>query len=199
VLAQGDASYYVEAEAAAGLGKTRSAEGFDALRQASDTPSWNEVIRSGVFRGLADLKDERAIPLLIGFTPYGQPPEARYAAIRALGNLGGEKDPAPEEIVDTLVALLDEDALRTRLAVLDALQSLGSPQPLPALQRLRQQTLDGRVKRRVEEVIESIRSGRKQADELQTLRDDVQKLRDENKKLQERLERIEARQGPSAV
>ena len=46
------------------------------------------------------------------------------------------------------------------MAVLDALESLHSPKTLPALERLRARDLDGRVQRRVEEVIEAIRSER---------------------------------------
>jgi hypothetical protein len=38
---------------------------------------------------------------------------------------------------------------------------------------------------------------RKQADDMQQLRNDVQALREENKKLLERLDRLEARQTPS--
>jgi cell shape-determining protein MreC len=62
------------------------------------------------------------------------------------------------------------------------------------LERLRARDLDGRVKRRVEEVIEAIRSERKQTDEVQQLRDDFQALREENKKLLDRLDRLEVRQ-----
>jgi len=50
------------------------------------------------------------------------------------------------------------------------------------------------VQRRVAEVIEAIRSERKQTDEVQQLRDDFQALREENKKLLDRLDRLEARQ-----
>jgi aminopeptidase N len=194
VVQSGDASYFVEAEAAAALGKTRRDSALAPLQQAAGKPSWNETIRNGVFRGLAELQDDSTIPLLRDFTAYGQPPLARYAAIRALGKLGGEKDPAPAPIVETLTTLLDEEHFRTRMAVLDALASLHSPKALPALERLRARDLDGRVKRRVEEVIEAIRSERKQTDEVQQLRDDFQVLREENKKLLERLDRLEARQ-----
>ena len=197
VLTQEDTSYFVEAETAAALGKTRVNGILEQLQQASQKASWNEVIRGGVFRGLAELKDERAMPLLIDYTAYGRPPLARYAAIRALGKLGGEKDPAPEAIVETLTTLLDEEHFRTRMAVLDALEALNSSKTLPALERLRARDLDGRVKRRLEEVSETIRSGRKQADEVQQLRDDVQAVREENKKLLERLDRLEARQAPA--
>ena len=193
VLTQTDASYFVEAEAAAALGKTRADGVLQSLQEASQKGSWNEVIRNGVCRGLAELKDDRAIPLLLDLTVYGRPPQARYAAIRALGKLGGEKDPAPDVIVDTLTALLDEEQFRTRMAVLDALTALNSPKTLPALERLQARDLDGRVKRRLAEVLEAIRSSRKQADDMQQLRDDVQSLREENKKLVERLDRLEAR------
>jgi aminopeptidase N len=198
VLTQTDASYFVEAEAAAALGKTRADGVLQSLQEASQKGSWNEVIRNGVCRGLAEFKDERAIPILVDFTAYGRPPQARYAAMRALGKLGGEKDPAPDVIVDTLMALLDEEQFRTRMAVLDALASLNSPRTLPALERLQARDLDGRVKRRLAEVLEAIRSSRKQADDMQQLRDDVQSLQEENKKLLERLDRLEARQAPSA-
>jgi aminopeptidase N len=194
VVQSGDASYFVEAEAAAALGKTRRDQALAPLQQAAHKSSWNETIRNGVFRGLAELQDDSTIPLLRDFTTYGQPPLARYAAIRALGKLGGEKDPAPVPIVETLTALLDEEHFRTRMAVLDALESLHSPKTLPALERLRARDLDGRVKRRVEEVIEAIRSERKQTDEVQQLRGDFQALREENKKLLDRLDRLEARQ-----
>jgi aminopeptidase N len=194
VVQAGDASYFVEAEAAAALGKTRRDKALTPLQQAAHKPSWNETIRNGVFRGLAELQDESTIPLLRDFTTYGQPPMARYAAIRALGKLGGEKDPAPVSIVETLTTLLDEEHFRTRMAVLEALESLHSPKTLPALERLRARDLDGRVKRRVEEVIEAIRSERKQTDEVQQLRDDFHALREENKKLLDRLDRLEARQ-----
>ena len=193
VVQAGDASYFVEAEAAAALGKTRRDSALALLQQAVHKPSWNETIRNGVLRGLAELQDESTIPLLRDFTTYGQPPMARYAAIRALG-LGGEKDPVPAPIVETLTTLLDEEHFRTRMAVLDALESLHSPKTLPALERLRARDLDGRVKRRVEEVIEAIRSERKQTNEVQQLRDDFQALREENKKLLDRLDRLEARQ-----
>jgi len=190
VLHAGDVSYFVEAEAAAALGKTRRARALAVLQQAVQKPSWNETIRSGVLRGLAELQDDSAMPLLRDFTTYGQPPLARYAAIRALGTLGGEKDPAPTPIVETLTALLDEEHFRTRMAVLDALEALHSPKTLPALERLRTRDLDGRVQRRVAEVIEALRNERKQTDEVQQLRDDFQALREENKKLLERLDRL---------
>jgi aminopeptidase N len=67
------------------------------------------------------------------------------------------------------------------------------------LEHVRHRDLDGRIKRRLDEVIEAIRNERKQTDEVQQLRDDVQTLGEENKKLLERLDRLEARQGSSSA
>jgi aminopeptidase N len=150
-----------------------------------------------VFRGLAKLQDESTMPLLRDFTAYGQPPLARYAAIRALGKLGGEKDPAPTP------DCRDADRTPRRGTFSHPYGGPGGtgiapePQNPPgpgAPERLRARGLDGRVKRRGEEVIEAIRSERKQTDEVQQLRDDFQALREENTKLLDRLDRLEARQ-----
>ena len=61
---QGDPSYYVEAEAAVSLGKTRVADAYDVLLAKVETPSWNETIRGGVFAGLGELGDARVVDVL---------------------------------------------------------------------------------------------------------------------------------------
>ena len=60
-----------------------------------------------MFRGLAELKDERAIPMPLDTTAYGCPLQARSAAMRALGKLGGEKGLAPEAIKRRLAEVID--------------------------------------------------------------------------------------------
>jgi aminopeptidase N len=194
VVTRNDASYFVEAEAAAALGKTRQPGALEQLQRLSQIPSWNEVVRGGGCRGLAELKDDRAIALLVDFTAYGLPAQARYAAMRALGKLGSEKATVPETILDVLTALLDEESFRTRMAVLDALETLKSPKTLPALQRLSVRDLDGRVKRRLEEVSNTLRNTQPSPDELQQLRDEVKSLHTANNTLRERLDRFEAQQ-----
>jgi HEAT repeat protein len=136
-----------------------------------------------VFRGLAELQDESTIPLLRDFTTYGQLPLARYAAIRALGKLGGEKDPAPALIVETLTALLDEEHFRTRHSSPGCSGVAPQPQNPPGLRAPARAVIwTDASQRRVEEVIEAIRSERKQTDEVQQLLcDDFQALREETK------------------
>src|SRR5262249_13577894 len=54
VLESGDASYFVEAEAARSLGATRSPRAFDALAKALGKDSFLDVIRNQCFAGFGE-------------------------------------------------------------------------------------------------------------------------------------------------
>ena len=60
------------------------------------------------------------------------------------------------------------------------------------LQRLADHALDGRIKRRAEEAIASLREGRTRSEQSRLMREDLDKVRDDNKRLQERLDKLEA-------
>ncbi len=190
VLEEGDASYYVEGEAARSLGKTRSPKAFDILKKNLRKESFNDVIRNGVFDGFAELKDTQATPIVIEWTRYGKPHTAREGATKALAKLGEGKP----EVVDHLNRLLDDPWYRVRIEACIALGELLDPKAIPALERLVDRELDGRVKRRGREAILKIRAGREASSEFKRLRDDVDKLREENRQLKERLEKLEALQ-----
>ena len=192
VLDEGDPSYYVEADAAAALAKTRSPRAFAALERALEKESHNEVIRVRTFAGFGELRDERALPIAIDWTRYGRPPQARDAAAACLGKLGHyveRKEPA----LDRLVELLDDPSLRTRLASVGALQELDEDRAIPALERLAARELDGRVVRRCREVIARLREGRDKGDEVKKLRTELEKMREEQRTLKDRMEKMEAR------
>ncbi len=190
VLDEGDPSYYVEAEAARSLGKTRSSKAFDVLKKNLRKESFTEVIRAGVFDGFAELKDREAIPIVIDWTRYGKPHAAREAATKALAKLGEGKT----DVVDHVIRLLDDPWFRVRVEACIALGKLLDPKAVEPLQRLVDRELDPRVKRRAREAIRSIQAGRESSDEFKRLREDVDRLREENRQLKERLERIEKAQ-----
>jgi aminopeptidase N len=197
LLAQGDASYYVEAEAAAALGKTRSASAFGGLEKALEKESHNNIIRARTFEGFAELRDERALPIALEWTRYGRPMQARMAAAACLGKLGSyaeRKDPAR----DRLVELLDDPDLRVRLAAAGALQELADDKAVPALERLAARDLDGRVIRRCREVAARLREGRDKGEEVKKLREELDKLREEQRTLKDRLEKLENSGKPPA-
>ncbi len=191
VVATGDESYFVEAEAALALGKTRDARAFEHLSDALKRDSYLEVIRAHAIAGLAESRDERTIEVAHDWAKYGRPPRARVAAVGALARFAALKENRRVEILDWLTPLCDDREFMVRMRISGALAEIGDVRALPALQRLVNRDLDGRIQRHASDAIASINEGRTRVEEGQRLREDVDKLRDENKKLQTRLEKLE--------
>lgn len=187
-LLNDDASYFVEAEAATSLGKTRSTRAFEELSKGLAKESFNEVIRQGVFQGFSELKEERAIPVAVEWSRYGKPVQARAAAIAALGKLGDRKK---DEVYDHLISLLSEWEFRITLQTIQALLSLKDPRAIPELEKLSDRTWNNNVKRRAKEAIKTIQEGLERTKEFQQLREDVDKLREDNRSLRSKLEEFE--------
>ncbi len=188
-----DASYFVEAESAMSLAKTRSPRAFDALKEAMTRPSYLDVIRSMCLSGMAELRDERGIDVALAAARYGEPVVGRRAAIGVLGTLGAEFAQHKRRVRETLVELLDDRDFRARIAAVEALRVLGDPDAIGALKRAEGKDLDGRVRRRAREVARKLAEGSAQAEQVKQLRDAVEKLQDENRELKERVMKIEAR------
>ncbi len=188
-LLQRDDSYFIEAEAAASIGKTRSKKAYALLVKALDKNSYNEVIRRGAMHGLGDLGDERAIPVLLGWTEYGKPTFAREAATDALGRLGQGNKVVRKRIIE----LLDDKNLYARLAAVDALEALHDQEALPALTRLAAQDVDGRLKGAAAKAVRAIGEYLEKPAEIKQLRNEIETLRENNKTLLDRLERLEAK------
>ena len=187
-LARKDASYHVEAAAAASIGKTRAASAFDLLKRSLAKDSWNEVIRCGALAGLAELGDVRAIPICLEWTKYGRPTFARRAALSALGKIGeGRKD-----VREAVVALLDDRSFNVRMSAVAALEALHDAGALPVLDAIASQDVDGRLKRRCAEAARAIREHLERPAELKQLRDEVAELKASNRALLDRLDRLEA-------
>jgi aminopeptidase N len=192
VVAAGDESYFVEAEAVLALGKTRDERAFAHLSEALGRESYLDVIRTHALSGMAELRDERAIDVAREFSAYGRPPRARAAALGTLARLAALKENRRTEILDFMAPLADDREFMVRMRIPSAFAEVGDPRAIPALRRLADRDLDGRVKRHANDAIASIGEGRTRVEEGQRLREDLDKLRDDNKKLQERLEKIEA-------
>ena len=192
IVASGDESYFVEAEAVLALGKTRDERAFARLSEALGRDSYLEVIRTHALAGMAELRDERAIDVAREFTAYGRPPRARVAAVGALARFAALRDSRRAEILDFMTPLADDREFMVRMRIPSAFAEIGDPRALPALRRLADRDLDGRVQRHASDAIASIGEGRSRVEEGQRLREDIDKLRDDNKKLQERLEKVEA-------
>ena len=189
VVEGGDESCLVEAEAGKSLGMTRSSKAFDALQKALGKESFQDIVRSMALDGMAELKDERALPIAKGWTKLGKSPQARTAALGAFTKLSEGKPDTVEFVSD----LLRDPMLRVRLRAVDALDTLASDKALPELRALESSELDGRVKRRAREVVARIKEGKTRSEEVRKLRDEVERVQEENKELRSRLDKLEAK------
>jgi len=189
-IALRDASYLVEAEAARALGSTRQSSAFDTLVEVLDRPSWADVIRQGAIDGLANLRDDRAVPHVTARTRYGVHTRGRRAAILALPKLSGDR-----RTREALEELLDSADPYLRVDVVRALGDLGDAKARAALQRQLDRDLDGRVRRRIREVMRDLGgAGKREADKL---RDELESLRNEHAELKARIGKLESAFLPS--
>ena len=184
-----DESYFVEAEAARAIARTKQPDAFQVVSQTLGRPSFNDVITAQAFSGLGELKDEQAIPLAKDWATYGRPPRARESAIACLGQLGEGKS----DVVEYLTDYVDDPWLRARNSAVGALQQLRDSKAIPFLSRRIPRELDGRLVRRCREAIAAIREGKDRSEDVRKLREDMDKLQEEKRKLADRLEKLEAK------
>ncbi len=193
VVINGDASYFVEAEACLALGRTRSPRAADALRQAITRDSYLDIIRQMAYRGLAEARDDSAIPVLVDATQLGKTSQGRRAAIGALAALAvGRQDREARSVRERIEELLTDEDFRVEQAALEGLGALADSRALPAIRRAVDIALDGRIRRRGREIIRDLEEGRSHHENTRHLRDEVDKLRQEIGGLRDRLGKIEA-------
>jgi aminopeptidase N len=193
---QRDASYFVEAESATAMARTRSPRAFERLKAAMQRPSYLDAIASSCLSGFAELRDERGIELALAAACYGRPVVARRAAIAALGVLGAEHASRRRQIRETLCELLEDPDFRARIAAVEALRVLGDTDAIGPLERAVTADLDGRVRRRAREVARALEGGAEKDARVQALRDSLEKLEAESRTLRDRVAALEV-QRPS--
>lgn len=157
-----DLSYFVSAAAVRALGKlgehAESTQFYEAACAALSHSSWQESVRAAVFHAFRFAKEKRAVDLAIQHTKYGEHIAVRVAAIGYLGALGKElhKEKADDAVVDCLLALLDDKAIRARVAAVRALGKVGNERALPALQMAQMRECLDQLKAALQDAIEGI-------------------------------------------
>ncbi len=190
---RGDESYYVQAAAAAALGKTLQPGAYNALRRVLGRSSHNDVITAAALGGLASLRDLRAVDELIEYTEWGRHQNARRAAVEALGRLAPlAGDSVRLRVRERLERLLDDRSLRVQLAAVTALTALKDTRSVPALRALADSALDGRLKRSARVAARAISEGADKGDEVRKLQDEVERLQQANQTLKDRLAKVES-------
>jgi aminopeptidase N len=192
VVARGDASYFVEAEACLALGKTRAPRAGELLRAAAQRESFTDVIRQHAYRGLAEARDDSALALLVDGMRWGRPTQGRRAAAGASAVLvRGRRDREARDVRERLELLLLDRDFRVQAAAIEALGVIGDADAIPALRRMIDRELDGRLRRRGKEVARDLGDGAPMADEVRRLRDEVGELRAAAQKLKDRVDVLE--------
>jgi aminopeptidase N len=192
LLRRGDASYFVEAEAAAALGRTRSPMAIEVLPTVLERPSYQDVIRTRAIEGLGRSGDERALPIIRDAWRGNAPWASRRTVVSALAELarGTGMARAAREAIELRFA--DRD-FRVRGETALALARLGQADAVPAIRQALTAELDGRARRRMNEAIRELEAGTRPAEEVRQLHDEVERLRTESAKLRERVDRLEHR------
>jgi aminopeptidase N len=193
VVAAGDASYYVEAEACLALGRTRAPSAPRLLREAARRDSHADVIRAHCYKGLAEARDDSAVPLLLDGTAWGKVSQGRRAAAGALATLArGRRDRDARDIRDALERLLSDADFRVQSSAIEAIATVGDPAATGALHKVIERELDGRLRRRSKEVIRDLEDARGREEETKKLRDEVDTLRGSLARLRDQVEKLEA-------
>lgn len=203
-LKHGDPSYLVEAAAAACIGELAQALSlhspsdrvFQLLVNTLETKAgWNEVVRIGAIKGMAQLRDqEQAIATIIKYTQPGVPNPLRLSAIVALGTIAQNQPTAKvQPILNQISLLIQEHHFHTKMAVIKALAQIDQPGSVSLLQALRDQTNDGRIKRRVSEALQKVEKLIGSDASVKQIRTEFEQLKQENQDLKSRLAAIEAK------
>ena len=198
IVDKGDASYFVEAEACLALGRTRTPRAGELLRKAATRESFTDVIRQHAYRGLAEARDDGSVALLAEGMRWGRPTQGRRAAANALAQLmRGRRDREARDVRERIELLLADPDFRVQAAAIEALAVIGDPAAIPALRRMTERELDGRLRRRGKEVIRDLGEGAPLADDVRRLRDEVGELRALTTSLRERIDHLEAVKKPA--
>jgi aminopeptidase N len=202
-LETGDASYYVEASTARGLGtmavgqlQDKESEIIDLFNQILQSrKGWNEVVRAGAIGGLSQLKTSpAALESILTYTALGTPQPLRLAAIRALGAISsGQTTDKLTVILECLETIAKETFFLTQVSVCNALGQIENAKAIAILQALSDRTPDGRVRRVAEEAVQKVQKKLGSDKAIKEIREELEKMKQENQELKSRLTKLEAK------
>jgi aminopeptidase N len=187
---QSDPSYFVRAAALTSLGKTRDPRAFEVLQAGSQERTWNSTVEAGALRGLAELADARALPVVLAAAEPQHDEGLRRAAMAAMGRIGELVESERTYAVTALDRWLDDELFLVQLAAIAAAESLGDARLLGSLDRLTHAAFDGRVRRDAAEAAVRIREAVKVPGHVSAVRTDIDEIREEQRKIQEKIEAI---------
>jgi aminopeptidase N len=131
-IAANDTAFSVRAAALRSLGQIKASNAFDLLSAAVKSDSPEDTLRDVGLRGLGDLGDDRAVPLLLQWSALGQPLDSRASAISAVAML----DKKNKEITQALISYLKEPYRDVKRSALFSLSRRGDPEAIAPLEEI---------------------------------------------------------------
>ncbi|MBI4393197.1 MAG: HEAT repeat domain-containing protein [Euryarchaeota archaeon] len=190
-----DKSDYVVAYALAALGKTRSERAFDVLAKNLPRKSHNDVIPSGVLSGLSELKDERAVSLIVKETAYGRPSTIRNAAISALGRLWEPLEKKRDDIMDALADTARDEMHSQRRATYEALAHVVESRAFAALDRGANTDPIGMLRHTARLSLKSLREKKEEQATHAKTQKELEEMREKMKQLELKIADVEQKVG----
>ncbi len=186
-LLQGDESYFVRSEAAATIGKTKNKMAVEALKKATETTTFQNVVAQGAIAGLKEFAGDKDVAeFIIEKSRYGNYHRVREAAVFALGKFADNPI-----VLDHLKTLLTDKWFRVRINACRALADSELVTAIPDLTWVISNDLDHRVRRVAEECIDIIRKAAKKPKEVEQMREELENLKSKNLELLQKVDRLE--------
>ncbi len=135
-LYKNDPAWEIRAKSIDSLVKMRAAHASDLCYDALTQESGQGVVRKAALNGLVALEETRALSKIARYAAPGNDRTYRHAAIKAYARLARNLDEGrkKEAAVDFLGEMLDDWYIRTRQAVISALQSVRDASAIPHLE-----------------------------------------------------------------
>ena len=131
-VAKHDDSYRAQASALMALAKLKAPNTLDTLMDAVKADSPDGFLRNAALRSMAELGDDKAVPVLREWAAAGKPIDTRQAAISSLARL----DKNNKEITQQIAGYLMEPHFPVRISSIFALGARGDASAIPALEAL---------------------------------------------------------------
>lgn len=131
-IAKHDDSYRAQAAALTALGKLKAPNALETLLDAVKADSPDGFLRNSALRSMAELGDDKAVPVLREWAAAGKPIDTRQAAISSLARL----DKSNKEITQQIAGYLTEPHFPVRISSIFALGARGDASAVPALEAL---------------------------------------------------------------
>jgi aminopeptidase N len=198
IVAKGDPSYRVEANAIRAYADVADEGVQEFLEPLMSRESDNEVIRGAVLETMGEHCGTESLELLIEWTASKKPHPCRRAAVQALSEVLKKEDVSENDksrVVEAMTGCLKKGSRRLQTATLDALGEVGRParSALPEIDRLVK--FGGpRVRAKAKEIANKIRTAGPPPAAVGDLSKELSELQKECKELRDRLKKIEAKQ-----